>query len=264
MIIDTHLHTWDTADVGIGWLQHAGLPPEAPVPDDDADRRYVLVEADADDPTKETDWLVALARHSENVHGVVAGVRMEEAAGARLEIERIAQLPEVLGVRRLLQDRDHFTSRQFSDSLSVLSQHGLPFDACVRADELPALIGLLEPHDDLTVVLDHMGKPPLGDVNDFKRWQENLQRLAQLPHVYCKLSGLPAECRDHNQLATRAEPVVTAAYSIFGPGRCMVGSDRPVSQDRSGWCDRVLQLIPEAHRDLVAHGTAEHVYAQRR
>lgn len=264
MIVDTHLHTWDTADVGIHWLHDAGLPPDAPLPDDDAVSRYVLVEADADNPAQEADWLVALAHQNQKVCGAVVGVRMEEATRARPEIERLAKIPEVLGVRRLLQDREHFSSPQFSEGLALLSQHGLPFDACVRADELPALIRLLEPHADLTVVLDHMGKPPVGDVAGLRRWEENLQRLAEWPQVYCKLSGLPAECRDQSQLETYAESVITTTYGIFGPERCMVGSDRPISQDENDWCHRVLQLIPEVHRNAVAHGTADYVYAQRR
>src|SRR5699024_10740386 len=143
--------------------------------------------------------------HNEKVHGVVVGVSLEEATAARPEIDRVAQIPEVLGVRRLLQDREHFTSRQFSDSLRILSEHGLPFDACVRAEELPALTRLLEPHADLSVVLDHMGKPPVGDVGGLRRWQKNLENLAELPQVYCKLSGLPAESRDQTLLDNYAE-----------------------------------------------------------
>lgn len=289
MIIDTHLHTWDTAEVDISWLAAAGLPQKSPIDSPgydqpgigqsridaaqrrsaqlhtaEAERQFILVEANADDPAAEADWLINLARRDERVFGVVVSVALERGAGARAELERLAQAPEVLGVRRLLQDRPDFFSADFSKGLGLLEERGLPFDACVRAHQLPDLITLLQAHPQLTVVLDHMGKPPVDDEAAMRQWERGVHRLSEMPQVYCKLSGLPAECRDQAQLDQLAEQMVLTAFERFGPARCLVGSDRPVSSDQQDWCARVLGCIPVAHRAAVARGTAEHVYRAQR
>ncbi len=259
MIIDAHLHTWNTAEVGIGWLAPAGLPERAPVPDDPPERRYVLVEADADDGWQETEWLVALARRDERVHGVVAAARLEGPATAA-ELDRLAAMNEIVGVRRLLQDRQPFEPAGLLDGLRVLAERGVPFDACARAHELPALIRLLERVPELVVVLDHMGKPPVQDAAAMRRWETDLQRLAELPHLHCKLSGLPGECRGDTELDTVTNDIVGHALRTFGADRCLVGSDRPVSQTTTDWCDRVLRLVPEADRARVARDNASAIY----
>lgn len=282
-VIDSHLHVWDTADFTIGWIAGAGLPARSPIPEGEAGRlRYVLVEADADDAAAETAWLARLAEQDPRVHGLVVSLPLEQAGTDPNTVEealdRIDALPAVLGVRRLLQDRNLFGHPGMLAGLTQLTARGLPFDACVRAYELPALTALLEQVPELTVVLDHMGKPPV-QVSDeaMQSWRSDLARLAELPQVHCKLSGLPAECRDQAQLDDVAAEIVTYAYRLFGPVRSMVGSDRPVSSDRpmsttggsrnsyhdDDWCARVLALIPSEHRDAVGYQNAARIYRRR-
>ncbi|MDR5874172.1 amidohydrolase family protein [Vreelandella gomseomensis] len=262
MILDAHLHVWDTSVVSIAWLAGAGLPPTASIPKVSGDRRYILVEADADDPEKEADWLAAVAAKDPQVHGVVASVALEKHdAGEKLA--SVAALPKVVGVRRLLQDRDLFGSSSLVQGMKLLAAHGLPFDACVRAGELSALTQLVGQVPELTVVLDHMGKPEIGNEQAMHKWRRDLACLAELPNVHCKLSGLPAECRDAKELESVVTDVVGAAVEVFGPGRCLLGSDHPVSEDPSDWCSRVLELLPAADRSAVAHENALRIYSRR-
>lgn len=262
MIIDAHLHVWDTSVVSIDWLAVAGLPPTASIPQVSGDRRYILVEADADDPAQEADWLAAVAAKDPQVYGVVASVALEKY-DAEEKLARVADLPKVVGVRRLLQDRDLFDSSRLVQGMKLLTAHGLPFDACVRAGELPALTRLLAQVPTLTVVLDHMGKPEIGDEQAMFKWRRDLACLAELPNVHCKLSGLPAQCRDAKELEGVTADVVGTAVELFGPRRCLLGSDHPVSLDPSDWCLRVLALLPPAHRSAVAHENALRIYSRR-
>lgn len=262
MILDAHLHVWDSSSIDITWLAETGLPPQSPIPEDPGVRKYVLVETDADDATAESDWLVSLAQNDQRVHGVVASVLLERSDAASA-VERIAALPQVVGVRRLLQDRDLFASSGLISGLKSLAEHELPFDACVRAWELPVLIALLEQVPELTVVLDHMGKPVVGDVQAMADWRRHMARLADLENVYCKISGLPAECRDSEELEATMEQVVRTSVEIFSPQRCLLGSDRPISSDSHDWCQRVLNLLPESVRPAVAHETAFRIYTRR-
>lgn len=262
MILDSHLHVWDTSEVGVSWLAEAGLPATACIPDAPEGRQYILVEADADDPAREANWLSAVAAEDQRVHGIVACVALENA-DATGELKRIAAIPQVVGVRRLLQDRDLFQSPGLLHGLRQLARHGLPFDACVRAHEIPDLIRLLEHVPELTVVLDHMGKPEPGSRQVMRDWCQNIARFAELPNACCKLSGLPAECRDTAELEGAVADIIGIAMDHFGPRRCLLGSDQPVSRDVHDWCGRVLSLLPESDQEDVASKNALRIYPRR-
>lgn len=260
-MIDTHLHVWDTSAVRIPWLLDAGLPARAEIPHPQ-NRRFVLVEADATYPVEEADWLVLLAEEDPRVYGVVVSIPLELSQSERA-VSRVASVPQVVGVRRLLQDRDLFDSALFLDGLKRLAAYELPFDACVRDHELPRLLSLIEKVPELTVVLDHMGKPNVRDVSSRHAWERNLARLAELDNVFCKLSGLPAECRDIDELECCAPDILDVAIETFGSKRCLLGSDSPVSKDPSDWCERVFQHLPTAQRSAVAENNAMHIYKRR-
>lgn len=148
--------------------------------------------------------------------------------------------------------------------LRLLADRAMPFDACVRAHELPALTRLLDRVPELVVVLDHMGKPPIRDREAMRRWRSDLAKIAELPNVHCKLSGLAAECRDDAELDSATDDVVGRALETFGAGRCLVGTDRPVSQTPEDWCERVLRLVPDADRPRVGHDNASAIYRRTR
>ena len=59
-------------------------------------------------------------------------------------------------------------------------------------------------------------------------WQQGLQKLAQLPNFHCKISGLGMF--DHDWTTDSLRPVVETVIEIFGPERCMFGSNFPVDK----------------------------------
>src|SRR5205807_902779 len=77
---------------------------------------------------------------------------------------------------------------------------------------------------ELTVVLDHLGGPPVGSGEDGP-WVAAIRRLAALPNVTCKLSGAHTTPARASDLRHYYETVLAA----FGPDRLMFGSDWPVS-----------------------------------
>ena len=52
--------------------------------------------------------------------------------------------------------------------------------------------------------------------------------MAELPNVYCKLSGMVTEADWKAWKPDDLKPYVQAALDAFGPDRCMYGSDWPV------------------------------------
>ena len=59
-------------------------------------------------------------------------------------------------------------------------------------------------------------------------WSNGLKKLAALPNVYCKISGLGMF--DHDWTVDSLKPVFDAVVDTFGASRCMLGSNFPVDK----------------------------------
>lgn len=266
-IVDTHLHVWDTAEVHIPWVRRTGLPARADIPGDRT--ACILVEADTADPVQETAWLLELWKSRSEVMGVVAGVDLlQRGVGERLGV--LARTEGVVGVRQVLEDRPDTELEAAFTALVSLRGTQLATDVCVRSHQLRRCAELLGRLDGQRVVLDHLGKPPLGDSAGLKAWREDLAAVAAHGQVRVKLSGLPAEAdlaaTDPKQSAALLDehtaPLLETALELFGPDRCMVGSDAPVSQDPCGWMPRVQEVLdhlltPDELQQVVAETAAD-------
>lgn len=253
----------------------------------DAWPELAAIVADADlrsGPALEThlDALDALAGPgacgTTDVHDATAASNPRPAGavpdGAGLPAVRVA------GIRHLLQDEPeellaHAESRSaLVDGLRLLAERGLTFDVCVRHWQLDTVVDLLESVPELSVVLDHLGKPPIEDgidSADGRAWVRSIDRLARIPLAHVKVSGLAAEASTSHALNVHAEPFLTHALNAFGPERSMLGSDWPVSAltgaggTFEAWRERVRRAASGAGFDedalaAIEHGTAERFY----
>ena len=145
-------------------------------------------------------------------------------------LDRLQELGKVVGIRRQLQDDPiaFFDHPGLLEGLRMLPARGLPYDACIVHEQLPALTELLSKVPDLPVVLDHLGKPPVA-AGDDGTWARNLAELAALPQVRMKLSGIAPEGSADRPVREQARSWLLTALDLFGPERCMIGSDWPVS-----------------------------------
>lgn len=234
MIVDAHQHFWDPARGDYGWLK-----PDNPIHRvfGTAELRPLLVQTGVDAtilvqaaPTAaETDYMLGIARKTPFVLGVVGWVDML-APDAGDELRRRAGDPLFLGVRPMLQDipdPDWILQPQLTPALNVIAAEGLVFDALILSHQLGAIIELASRHPQLSIVLDHAAKPPLGEADAMSAWAKGIEALAVLPNVTCKLSGLLTELR----AGASRDDVVRAAgilFDLFGPGRLIWGSDWPV------------------------------------
>lgn len=274
--IDTHLHCWDRRRFAYDWLE--GTPfPDRFTPADVADQSEnslgaVFVEADrssAEGPA-EAAWAAQLHEGGPPITAVVAFLPIERGDAVAADIEVLADNDKVTGVRRLLQDEplDFFDDPSVAVGLAAAGEAGLTFDACVRAHQLPALVRLRQRAPEATVVLDHLGKPDIDDTwgnQSTTQWLKDLTALADEPNTLIKLSG-QASAADPARSFDRAQPFVAAALETFGPARCMVGSDWPVSR-RDGepyeaWFDFVATSfgLSGAEQELVLRGNAATTY----
>jgi L-fuconolactonase len=176
----------------------------------------------------------------------------------------------VVGVRRLLQHERPEVLRNVGliAGSRLLASHGLAFDICITAEQLPAVTALVAKCPDTTFVLDHVGKPPIAS-GVLDSWRSNLRALAACSNVTCKLSGL-ATLASPGWQTEEILPQLAFAIDVFGPDRCMFGSDWPVLKLNSSYADWVTVVteatsgLTVAERAGVFAGNAAGVYRLER
>lgn len=230
-LIDSHVHIWDPTALEYTWLEgeldRPYLPAEyqAGAP---ATTGVIFVEAGPANKAQEVAWAESL--DWPELLGVVAHAPLEKGSAVASELATLREAGRTVGIRRLLQDEplSFFEDSGLLEGLRTLARAGLPFDACIRHHQLAALTALLAKVPELPVVLDHLAKPPVATGDD-GTWERELRALAALPQVVVKLSGMPPELGDDQELVPTVLPWLEIALDAFGAERAMVGSDWPVS-----------------------------------
>jgi L-fuconolactonase len=275
MIVDAHQHFWNPARGDYGWLKPDNPIHRVFLP---TDLQPLMAEAGVDAtilvqaaPTSdETDYLLGIARDTSWVLGVVGWIDLL-APDATSEVRRRADDPLFLGVRPMLQDlpdSDWILQSALAPALEAIAAAGLVFDALILSRQIAAIAELARRHPRLAIMLDHGAKPRLGDANAMLAWAREMEKLAAMPNVTCKVSGLlteltPAGTRDD---VARAVDVL---FDLFGAERLVWGSDWPVltlAGSYSGWFAQAREAIAAKQESAVAAvmgGNALRLYRPR-
>jgi L-fuconolactonase len=116
----------------------------------------------------------------------------------------------------------------FLVGLEQLSRFGFTYDLLIYWHQMDEAVTMIEDLPDLKIVLDHIGKPDIKDGRILK-WSKGIKKLAKMPNVYCKISGLVTEAHWQYWHPEDLLPYLDIVFEYFGPQRCMYGSDWPVS-----------------------------------
>ncbi|QCI66015.1 amidohydrolase family protein [Phreatobacter stygius] len=276
MLIDAHQHFWSLARGDYGWLTPAlgpihrdfGPADLGPLIARHGIARTILVQA-APTP-EETEFLLAIARDEAWVAGVIGWADFA-AADAPAAIARLSGDPLLVGLRPMVQDiadDDWLIQPSLRPAFEALAATGLVFDALVLPRHLPRLLNVAKRHPDLTIVIDHLAKPPIAE-GRLDPWRADMAALAALPNVACKLSGMVTEAGPGWTTAQLA-PYAAHVLAVFDAERLLWGSDWPVATLAAGYDDWVAatgdllgQLSPES-RAAVLGGNAARIYLGRR
>jgi len=180
------------------------------------------------------------------LHTEPGGARL---AGIRVELEA--------------HEPDWLARPEVTRGLRTLAAAGLSYDLLAGARELPAAVTAARAVPELTIVIDHLGKPDVAAGKD-EIWASSMAELAALPNVWCKVSGsFPAAYRTRRELLA---PFLAHVRESFGDGRLVFGSDWPVStlaapysEIVSGWEELLADLAP-GDRETTFSGNARRVY----
>lgn len=274
MQIDAHQHYWDPARGDYEWLtpelkilyRTFGPADLKPLREAAGVERTVVVQAA---PTlDETRYLLDIARDEASIAGVVGWVPLLLPTAPAL-IGALAHEPKFKGVRPMLQDLPDDTwiaNPALAPAIDALIAHDLAFDALIYTRHIEHFETFAVKFPALRIVVDHGAKPPIryGRVG-YQDWAAAITRLAALPHVHCKLSGLVTEAAPGwNEETLR--PYVEHLLNAFGPARLMWGSDWPVldlNADYAQWhaaANALLAPLSDAERAAVFGGNAAAFY----
>ena len=220
-------------------------------------------------PTEaETHFLLENAKADASVMGVVGWVALQDVDCVR-SLDELATCPELLGIRPMLQDMDRIDwllQPELTPAINRLATHGLCFDALVRPHQLRTIESFASLYPNLSIVLDHAGKPDLAR-NDIKKWRVELSILAKRQNVSCKLSGMATEASSDWTIED-LRPAFDTLITTFGPSRLLWGSDWPVVNLAGGmdvWWRAAKDLCSLLRKDeqaAIFGGNAARVYSR--
>ena len=285
-ITDAHLHLWERAPGRFGWLEKA--PPAlrrdarwseaAPGLAGLGVTRVVLVQAeDSLTQTRELEAAAAAIEADPSTvrrADVVSWLPLEDPRALARILEDPLALPRTVGVRALVHDDPDpriLERPAVRRSLALVAAAGLALDV---PDAFPRHLGqataLAQEVPGLTVVLDHLGKPPLGSAGDdgsLEEWERQLRGFAAAPGTVAKVSGLRTS--GAGPRAGQLERMLDLALELFGPERLMIGSDWPIAPEpftTGSAFAPLVDLVRSRGGDVarpVLHGTAARVYRRR-
>ncbi len=166
------------------------------------------------------------------VGAVVAWVDLSEPARARTRLEELAGRPAFRGIRHLIHNESdpHWSLRPgVQAGIGLLEQRKLILELPAEFPRhLADVPELARRFPDLTIVIDHLAKPPIGAAT-MAVWADQLAAAAAAANVNAKVSGLNTTVARSDWSREDFEPAIRIAVDAFGPERLLWGSDWPVA-----------------------------------
>jgi L-fuconolactonase len=270
MRIDAHQHFWiydpdeySWIDESMASLRRDFLPPDL-LPELNRGRINACVAVQARQSLQETKWLLDLAERFPFIAGVIGWIDLL-SSDVRSQLKAVATNPKLVGIRHIAQSEpdDRFLMRpNFFRGIAALEEFDLAYDILIYPKHLPVAAEFVRQFPRQHFVLDHMAKPPIKS-GDIQAWSDGIQRLAEFPNVYCKLSGLVTEADWQHWKPEDIVPYLDVAFRAFGPDRLMAGSDWPVCLVAASY-EQTLDLVENylnqygsVVRDAVLGGNAQ-------
>ncbi|MCG2590719.1 amidohydrolase family protein [Rhodohalobacter sulfatireducens] len=252
----------------------------------------------------ETKWLTNLHfSGGEPISAIVAHADLSLGTSIREVLVRHKEANKrVCGIRDMLSwhpnpkvlngcDRPNLSrDTDWRKGFETLSEFGLHFEVTVYDHQLPEITELATQYPDQKIILCHLGTPVggagpyagLGTTERdrtyiFKKWQDEINKLAECQNVFLKLSGLAMpvvgfgyekrfETPKIEEIVEGFEPFLKAGIDAFGNNRCMFGSNFPIDKVSIPYdlLVKSYQSIFEGHgienTDAIFHTTAESLY----
>jgi L-fuconolactonase len=253
-VVDSHHHFWDLSLFKYPWmpsgdsvLKRSYSPADlAPLLREAGVDKTVIVQAHQS--VEETRWLLKVARQTPFVAGVVGWVDLTDPRVGHT-LDELQADPLFKGVRHIWHDEpdDGWLARPAAIcGLKEVAARGLAYDFLVRPQHLKYVPLIMEAVPSLRAVIDHIAKPDIKN-KMVEPWLSDLRRVANIPGMMCKVSGMVTEADHKNWTSGDLRPYMAHILGMFGWDRLMFGSDWPVCLLAGSYS----QVIEAARANLV-------------
>ncbi len=249
MKIDAHQHFWQFDPIRDSWIneqmsiiQKDFLPKDL-LPILQANGLDGCVTVQSDQTEAENMFQLENASQNSFVKGVVGWVDLQSD-----EVEdRLAfysQFNKMKGFRHVLQgeaQRDLMLKPKFLKGIGKLEQFGFTYDILIFPDQLQYLPQFVRAFPNQKFVIDHIAKPDIKNKN-IVNWQKEIEAVAALENVSCKISGMVTEADWQLWQPADFTPYLDVVVNAFGTSRVMFGSDWPVCLVAAGY-EKMMGIV---------------------
>ncbi|EAH4639336.1 amidohydrolase family protein [Campylobacter jejuni] len=254
-IFDAHLHLWDLEKIPISWIKD----------DEKLEQNYdffrakeeyeefefigaMYVEVNSDDLEKEA--LFALEQKKlHNLLLCLVDLKHKEELNSFREVIHISKK----GAKRLFE-------ADFEEKIEILKTFNIPFEACMKNEELGFLGKFLNKNPNLKVVLNHLGSPKMDRLNEYKK---DLSLLKKFQNLYIKLS-----VADDFSEQTPKEfiyDLFTFLKENFSEDKFIFGSNYPVAKiTPAKWAKLIIEGKIFDDLDKIFYKNALSIYKEDR
>jgi L-fuconolactonase len=259
-IVDAHLHVWDINRLRYPWLESVPLLNRSYLLDDYRQacgeiqiEKMVFVQAECDFSQyhQEAQWVTELAQQDNRIAGIVAWAPLEEGEPVRDELESLAANPLIRGIRRIIQfeeDIEFCLRPDFIKGVQSLADYALSFDICIAHHQMANALSMVRQCHEVRFILDHIGKPDIKN-QLFEPWKTEIKALAEIPNLWCKMSGLVTEADMENWTPDDLKPFIEHVLDCFGFDRVAYGGDWPVARQATEyprWVETLYRTVEQA------------------
>jgi predicted TIM-barrel fold metal-dependent hydrolase len=249
--IDAHHHLWDLSRLTYPWLEAKGSKRFFGQPDpirknylpqdyfNDHQGQvnssiHIQVGCIPEHNIRETQLISSFVDHGAPISAIIPSVDMRsDDLVEQLDLQQA--FPLVKGVRHMIgksASENHqlpvFKGSDWIEAWRLLAKRKLTFDLQLTEEQYEDVYNTLCNVPELNVVICHLASPWDQSKEGFLRWQLAMKKFAKLPNCSMKISGF--SMFNHGMIEEKFADYIHAAIDIFGPHRCMFGSNFPVDK----------------------------------
>jgi L-fuconolactonase len=217
----------------------------------------------------ETIEYLNLADAHDFIKGVVGWAPLADPVACARALETLTARRRFVGVRHLMNDEPHadwLVQSRVLESLHQLAGRHLVFEAIpVNDRQLESVISAAQQVPDLTIVLNHLGRPPVPE-NGWEPWGMQMTRAAACPNMSVKLSAGGDLVARWTWSTDQIRRYVDHVLDAFGPDRIVAASNWPVVliggtfAEVWGGITQLISMLAPAERAAILGLTAQRIY----
>lgn len=272
-IVDTHVHLFDLTHKELIWSWLAAGAEEGRLGNIDgikslryeaenliAESRFAAVDKfvhiqaaiGSKDPVIETKWLTQMFTQTGLPAAIVGHVDLTVESAHKV-IDQHLQFTNFRGVRDFAVEgalSSGGINKELNSALNYLAENNLVLDLDCQWPNMAHAAAMARKHPALKIVIEHIGIPTSAADGYFANWKIGMQALAKEPNIFCKISGVGM--LDPRFTESSIRRWIEYCISIFGPERCMLGSNWPLDRLFSSY-DSVFNI----YRDIISQYSVE-------